>query len=249
MKFLVFLTLLILAPALAKAPNPPLRIAIVDTGLNLNDPRFKDHLCPGGHKDFVGKGLKDKVGHGTHVTGIISKIAGDRNYCLLIYKYFDTFAPGNITVKREVKAFQEAIDNGATIINFSGGGAEFNEQEYLMIKNNPTVTFVVAAGNENKNIETEEGHYYPASYLLNNMVVVGNVGNDNLKAETSNWAYRPIQWENGVDVLSTLPNNKTGFKTGTSMATAIYTGKLIRRILDATKQPVSKQGYKIKETW
>jgi subtilisin family serine protease len=228
------LFLLFLTPAMAKAPTSPLRIAIVDTGLNLNDPRFKDHLCYTGHKDFTETGLEDTDGHGTFVAGLITKYAMEGNYCLLIYKYYEDKTPGYITLQREVKAFEEAVKNGAKIVNFSAGGEEFDEDEYLAVNDHPDVTFVVAAGNESKNIDTEEGHFYPASYHTVNTVIVGNVLETGSVAPYSNWSNKKMFWEVG-DVNSTLPNNKEGRMRGTSFSAAVKTGKLIRERLNATK--------------
>lgn len=238
--FFLWLTLsLFCTDASAKQHREPLKIAIVDTGLNLFDPRFKGHICPGGHKDFTNTGLNDFIGHGTFVAGLIQKYAGKTNdYCFLIYKYYTYRTPAKVIIRGEVDAFREAIKNGAKIINFSGGGETFSEDEYLVVKENPDVLFVVAAGNESKNIETETGHFYPASLLMNNEQVVGNITSDGKQAETSNWANPGRErffWEIGTDVKSILPNGNTGIESGTSFSTAIRTGKVIRDFLDATK--------------
>jgi subtilisin family serine protease len=232
MKYLM-LFLLFLTPALAKAPSQPIKIGIVDTGLNLNDPRFTSHLCVYGHKDFTGSGIEDTLGHGTHIAGIIQKYAGEGNYCFLIYKYYSSIASSFQNVKNEQAALEKAVEDGVKIVNFSGGGPEFNEDEYLTISDHPDVTFVVAAGNESKNIETPEGKFYPASYFTENLIVVGDFDIEGVAASTSNWATRKISWEIGERVNSTLPNGHTGYMSGTSQATAIRTGKLVRKMLNA----------------
>ncbi len=237
MKRLVpFLALLLISAA--NAPHLPatIKVAVVDTGLDLSDPRFKNHICPTGHKNFVeGETLKDVNDHGTHVAGLIQGYAGNSNYCFLIYKYYTDSAPMLLNLSREILAFQEAVKNGASVINFSGGGPGFNEDEALFIKYHPEVTFVVAAGNEGKNLDIPGNEYYPASLFYGNMEVVGGIDRNNKRVLSSNYGKKVENKELGQYVYSYLPNGKIGPMTGTSMATAIHTGKLIKRMSDANQ--------------
>ncbi len=230
---ILLLTLLLAYPASAKT----LKVAIIDTGLDINDYRFSGHVCPKGNKDFTGSGLVDTNSHGTHVAGLIQHFAGPGDYCFLIYKFYLESNPGSISSKHMVEAIQEAINNGASIVNISGGGAEFKEEEFLLIKNNPQVTFVVAAGNEGQSLDAPGNEFYPASYNLENEIVVGGVDVNGVRVPSSNYGKKVVNQELGENVLSYLPENKIGPKTGTSQATAIRTGKLIRIILNAI-QPI-----------
>jgi subtilisin family serine protease len=210
-----------------------LKIAIVDTGLDINDPRFAGHICPSGHKDFTETSLEDTLGHGTFVAGLIKKNAGNSNYCLLIYKYYVDSAPGSVNVRRELAALREAISNGADIVNFSGGGPIFNEEESLLIKYHPEVTFVVAAGNEGKSLDISGNEYYPASYFYPNEIVVGSVNSKGKRSSFSNYGKNVEVKELGEGVVSYVPNNRIATWEGTSFSTAIHTGKLIRKMLHA----------------
>lgn len=230
MKFKAFFLNLILAhSALAGNCHLPLKVAIIDTGLDLTDIRFAGHICEKGHFNFVDNSDKvdDLHGHGTHVAGLIEKYAGEGNYCFLVYKYYSDANPGKVNLSNEILAIKKATSEGATIVNFSGGGPEFDEEEYLAIKRNPRITFIVAAGNENENIDYPTGYFYPASYHLQNVIVIGNINKDAKKADSSNYGKRVNATEMGVDVKSFLPGGKEGSMTGTSQATAIHTGKII----------------------
>lgn len=208
-----------------------IKVGVVDTGLDLSDPRFKNHLCPIGHKNFVpDEPINDINGHGVHIAGLIQQYAGNSNYCLLIYKYYSESATGQQNLDREIAAFQEAIDNGASIVNFSGGGPEFNELEYLTIRDHPKTTFVVAAGNEHKNLDIRGHEYYPASYFLPNEFEVSANRSDGFRASFSNYGIKVTDSELGEDVLSYLPNGQNGRKSGSSQATAIKSGKLIDKM-------------------
>lgn len=211
-----------------------IKVVIVDTGMDLEDPRFKSVLCKTGHKDFTHTTIKDVIGHGVHVAGLIKQYAGEENqgrYCLIIYKYYKEYAGGEADVSAEIQAFYEAGDMGAVAVNFSGGGpGETRASERESIRTHPRTKYIVAAGNEGKSFDDADYSYYPASYNLPNMIVVGNKDNKGIKAPSSNYGSMVV-YEVGTEVESTLPNGATGTLSGTSMSTAIRTGKYINELL------------------
>ena len=89
--------------------------------------------------------------------------------------------------------------------------------------------FIVAAGNNSEDLDKCKINdcYYPASFSLNNIHVVGNLNENGKRNETSNYGSHVHYWEMGTKVISTIPDNKYYKMTGTSMATAIHTGKFI----------------------
>lgn len=222
--FLILLSFLIY-PNKATTRHLPIRVAILDTGLDLKDPRFKNILCPTGHKDFTGLGFYDHHGHGTHVAGLIKKYAHDSNYCIIILKYTDVNVDSEIAFSSALQALTELNKIKADIVNFSGGGTISSATEFSIIKNSKQ-KFIVAAGNDGRSLDTGKYHYYPASYNLPNITIVGSLNSDKEKSDSSNYGDKVV-WEIGEDVLSTLPNGEEGYKSGTSMACAIRTGKTI----------------------
>jgi hypothetical protein len=223
--------LLILLTSLAQAAT--LKVGVVDSGLNLEDSRFKSHLCRTGHRDFTGEGISDTQGHGTAMVGLITRFATDGDYCLVIYKYYSDKVPGYMNVDHEVEALRQAAKDGIKIVNLSGGGPVFNEKEYLVIRDNPEITFVVAAGNEGQNLDVPGNEYYPAMYYQKNEVVVENIDESGHRTESSNYGSKITVSEVGVNVYTTLIHGY-GYITGTSASTAVHTGKLIRTILNGT---------------
>ena len=208
-----------------------LRIAVIDTGLDLHDPRFQDVLCSSGHKDYTSSSIADTDGHGTHVTGLIKKYAGKESvgkYCLVIYKFYKVEFTGERLMSNMLQAMSEAKQE-SKIINISAGGPEYDIIEYNIIKHSKDVTYVVAAGNESYNLKKDK--YYPASYNLTNMIVVGSMGRNGYRASTSNYGLPGMEWETGEKVWSTFPVGE-GVLSGTSQATAIHTGKLIKKMLE-----------------
>lgn len=226
MKFSVLTTILLLVSvscgAETRLVSSKIKVAVVDTGLNLKDPRFQSVLCPTGHKDLTGEGIQDVHGHGTHMAGLIKQYAKDADYCLIIIKYF----PGkNGPAASVYKAFQHAKDVGADFVNLSGGGIGPEQGESGVILDTPNTIFVVAAGNGAQNLD-ENCNYFPACYLFRNILIVGALGTNGKRYPISNYGNVVDAWELGENVLSTLPNG-TGYLTGSSIATAIHTGKLV----------------------
>lgn len=240
-----FLTYLLLAVALIAwhqscAEENRIKVAIVDTGLDLEDPRFKHLICKdGNHYDFVlnTSNIIDRHGHGTHVAGLIQREAGSEGYCFLIYVYYSDRNSGRQNLRNSIAAYKAAVAAGAQFVNYSGGGPEADEGERLVIKSASGTTFVVAAGNEHENIDFPGNEYYPASYNLQNIISVGSIGNDNKRLPTSNYGNTVKAWEYGENVISTLPGGHRGAMSGTSMATAVHTGKLVRAAIHAARKP------------
>jgi subtilisin family serine protease len=232
----IYLGMLLAAVGIANAADP-IKVAIIDTGLDFNNSTFK--VCPN-HTgwNFVTDKPKpnDENGHGTHIAGLITTYAKDAPHCLLIYKYYRDGASGSVNLTNIVKAIYQAVKDGAQIVNYSGGGPVFDEREYLAIQSAPKVLFVVAAGNHNEDISNIENYYYPASYRLPNIVAVGAKAADGEKLPSSNYNTQGgIFWEPGENVRSTLPGGRYGYMSGTSMSTAIHTGKRVYNLFKTGK--------------
>lgn len=225
-KALMFLVFLICSLPNTAYSKGLLTVGIIDTGLDLNDPRFKRHLCKSGHADFSDQGIADTNGHGTHVTGLIISNAKNVNYCLVIFKYFNESRSLSENMFALVRALEEVKFQKIDIVNISSSGPGAYMPEYLAIKTNTHSIFFVAAGNESNDMDLPEGKAYPAAYPLNNINVVGNLGKNNFKFPSSNYGSMVKYWELGEDIVST---GIVGTKklTGSSQATAIKTGKYI----------------------
>jgi thermitase len=126
-----------------------------------------------------------------------------------------------------IRALNYAVDHGAKIINYSGGGPEFSEDEYLAIKKAEAkgILVVSAAGNEHQNTDLTENYYYPAAYRLSNIISVASTDINNNLLPSSNWGKTHVDVAApGENIYSTLPNGRYGYMTGTSQATAFVTG-------------------------
>lgn len=226
---LVIISLLLALPQLSQASQ---KIVVLDTGLDITDTRLSPKLCAEGHKDFTNTELKDTHGHGTHVVGLIEQYAKDTDYCLVIVKYYREEDDKIKNMKAYKEALTYAFSLEPKIINFSGSGPQFDEDELVLIKDHPNTILVTSAGNEKVNLDIEKR--YPASYKEKNIIVVGSIDAVSTtkdagknKSSFSNYGKIVTHWEIGNLVLSTAPDGKQVYNSGTSMSSAIYTGKLI----------------------
>lgn len=185
--------------------------------------------------DFVNNSpnVIDNHGHGTHIAGIIGAVGGNgigiSGVCpkvsLMILKYFDPKSKGNDNLKNTVRAIRYAVDMGANIINYSGGGTDPNDDEFEAIKyaEDKGVLFVAAAGNEHSN--SDIAHYYPADYNLSNIISVTAIDSLAKVLRSSNYGTKTVHIAApGEGIYSTLPGGNYGLMTGTSQATAFVSG-------------------------
>ncbi|MDR3607026.1 MAG: S8 family peptidase [Oligoflexia bacterium] len=177
----------------------------------------------------------DDHGHGTHIAGIIGAVADPQNgvsgvahhVSIMPVKYYSDANPGSVNLRNTVAAINYAVEHGARIINYSGGGPEFSEDEYLAIKKAEArgVLFVAAAGNEHQDTDLSENYYYPAAYRLSNIISVAATDIRNTILPSSNWGHKRVDIAApGENIYSTLPGGRYGYMTGTSQATAFVTG-------------------------
>jgi hypothetical protein len=234
--------------AFAPAPTNAVRIAILDTGLDLEHPDLNgfifreaenlngtddDNDClvdnPLGwnYVDYNNNPYDDN-GHGTHVTGIIARNAKRCNGCtiqLLPYKTHDSYGVGTLFAAA-CGILQAGVYDDADVINcswgFYGGGDDGILRTAIDTAANYGALIIAAAGNDSLNIVADP--QYPALYSLNNILAVGAhdtlpIGNRPL-AGFSNYGASGVDIAAfGVDVTSSLLEGTTGEKSGTSMAT------------------------------
>lgn len=185
--------------------------------------------------DFVTSSGKiiDVNRHGTHIAGIVgaraASQAGYSGICpgvkLMSLRYFDQNASGIKNLQNTVRAIEYAVANGADIINYSGGGAEFSRAEMMALKKaeRKGILVVAAAGNERSN--ADEHLYFPAAYKLDNIFSVTALNRHGKILPSSNWGVKKVHIAApGNSILSTLPGGSYGVMTGTSQATAFVSG-------------------------
>ncbi|MEG0919750.1 MAG: S8 family peptidase [Anaerovoracaceae bacterium] len=242
------------------------RVAVLDTGVNINHPDLQKSLNKSLSVDVTGnrptKLTSDLTDHGTHVAGIIGATANnkkglvgiasgeDNNISeIIMVKVFNKKENGDVVTKTSsiVKGIDYAIANGAEVINLSLGFKKDNPALKAAVDKayNAGITVVAAAGNNNS-----RAAYYPADY--SSTISVASVDKSNKKSSFSNFGDEDIAAP-GNYIYSTAGNGY-GYKSGTSMSTAMVTATVanmlatnptlspdqIRNILTETAKPFSK---------
>lgn len=231
-------------------------IAILDSGIPmvggfLNHPDLSNSSRYILGEDLVGDGeqVKDNFGHGTHVLGIIAArtnnsagVAGvDWNCQILIDQVFDSSGIGtHNTFKAGVL---HAVDYGARVINYSGGGLHSSTKEQAVAyADSHNVLLVASAGNN-----FGDSVIYPAHYAdtYGNVIAVSATSCSDHLSDFSNFGPQisvaapggqGLPWD-ANDIFSTTPSYPValsaspyfltpsyGYIAGTSMACGMVTG-------------------------
>ncbi|WP_413290781.1 S8 family serine peptidase [Bdellovibrio sp. HCB337] len=174
----------------------------------------------------------DDDGHGTHVAGIVvgtslnilaNPITETAKMQVMPLKFLD--ANGSGTTSNAIRAIYYAVNNGARVINNSWGGGTYSRSlhEAMTFAYSNRIFIASAAGNNGKSNDTTP--MYPSSYDVPSNLSVAATTDYDYMASFSNFGSRSVHLASpGVLILSTLPNNRTGTMSGTSMATPFVAG-------------------------
>src|SRR5215210_1036421 len=168
--------------------------------------------------------------HGTHVAGTIAAqgnngtgVTGVNWRASIMPLKF--LGPNGGYTSDAVEALNYAVANGAKISNNSwgGGGRSQALQDAINRADASGHLFVAAAGNEGANNDATPN--YPSNYNSANIIAVAATDDDDALASFSNFGATSVDIAApGVNILSTLPGNRYGSYSGTSMATPHVTG-------------------------
>lgn len=211
-------------------------------------PHFRDDIVKDNYNDPQDKyyGNNDVMGidasHGTHVSGIIAAVRNNQKGIDGIANNVEIMPvravpDGDEHDKDIANAIRYAVDNGALIINMSFGKSFSPEKKWVddavKYAESKGVLLVHAAGNDAKNIDTEDN--FPSrnfnndtSKVFSNWITVGANGAlpNEAAASFSNFGKREVNvFAPGVKIYSTIPGGNTyGDKDGTSMAAPVVSG-------------------------
>ncbi|MFM9952300.1 MAG: S8 family peptidase [Saprospiraceae bacterium] len=215
-------------------PDFDARSIIGDDPLNVNDRNY-------GNADVRGP----DASHGTHVSGIIGAIRGNRigmdgvadNVRIMAVRAVPN---GDERDKDVANAIRYAVDNGATVINMSFGKGASPEKsavdaavKYAMERD---VVLVHGAGNDGSKITLTDNFpndRFAKSGLFGkkyaeNWIEVGANGptkDEHLTADFSNYSPELVDiFAPGVEIYSTVPDNGYKNQQGTSMAAPMVAG-------------------------
>ena len=180
--------------------------------------------------------------HGTHCSGIIAAVRNNNkgmdgvvsNVNIMMVR---AVPDGDEHDKDIALAIRYAVDNGAKIISMSFGKDFSPEKRWVddayRYAESKGVLLVQAAGNANKNVDTEGSFPNPVfadgKGKASNVINVGASGNElngGLTASFSNYGKNNVDvFAPGVSIYSTIPGGNTyGIASGTSMACPLVAG-------------------------
>jgi thermitase len=228
-------------------------VGVIDTGIDWNHPDLKANLyvneneIPDNGIDDDGNGFIDDVhgwnfaantnnsnddhNHGTHCAGTIGGVGNNEigvvgvawNVRLMPIKFLR--ANGGGTLAAAVESIKYATLMGVDMTSNSWGGGGFSQALYDSIAEarDAGILFVAAAGNSNANNDVRPA--YPATYQIENIVSVAALDNRDLKASFSSFGKTTVHVAApGVNVWSTVRNERYASYSGTSMATPHVAG-------------------------
>lgn len=208
------------------------KVAVVDTGVDYTHPALKGKIDIADGYNFVANdtNVMDDNGHGTHLSGIIATnttisstsnttgllgIDGNLNVQIIPVKVLDSSGSGDSDII--AKGIKWAADKGSDIINLSLGikGTVPEIDSAIQYATDKGALVVVAAGNDN----TDCSYYSPASN--SSVYTVSALSMNDRKASYSNYGSKVEASAPGDYILSTVPNGKYAYMSGTSMAAPI----------------------------
>ncbi len=217
--------------------NPMVKVAVIDTGLDLEHPEFVDaHLDPLSYdvaNDQVGLAyVEDDNGHGTRVTSVIinnhrdgvgySGIAPRITLMVIKANYAGSSTYNGTDVSNGIRY---AAEHGAHIINISAGSIYFNQTMLEAIDDAFDLGTLTVAAVGNSKTDTPN---YPAAY--DNVIAVSAVQEQGVfDSNYSNYGTHVDVAAPGTRIRMARPNNPTNLYSslnGTSFAAPHVTGVL-----------------------
>jgi subtilisin family serine protease len=201
------------------------KIAVCDTGCDLDHPDLVSNLLPGINLVKPGTPPQDDNQHGTHVAGIIcaennaiGMVGVAPKAQIIPVKVLDEKGSGNFTVVAQ--GIRWAVDNGADIISMSLGSPNplAGIRKAIQYAASKGVPVFVAAGNAGKTKEV----FYPANYP--ETIAVGSIDENFDRSTFSNTGDRLDFMAPGGKIFSTVPDNWYAYLSGTSMACPFVVG-------------------------
>ncbi len=216
-----------------KHDSPKIIVAVIDSGVDYRHPDLKDNMWTreGQHGyDFYENDTDplDMENHGTHVAGTIAGIGNNGVGVVGVTWKAQIMAlrflgpDGSGATSDAVKCIDWAVNNGAHILCNSWGGPDSSPElaEAVARAERKGVLFVAAAGNtggtgNNNDLRPS----YPASLSQTNVISVGAIDENNARGSFSHYGKQSVDiGAPGVQILSTVRNEKYDTYSGTSMA-------------------------------
>ncbi len=201
----------------------PIKVAIVDTGIDLKHPDLKYNIKGGYNAINPLKSPNDDNGHGTHVAGIVAALNNTIGVVGVgpqvdLYAVKVLNAAGSGYLSDIIEGLDWAIQNGMQVVNMSLGTSvdvpSFREAVQRVYQ--AGIIQVAAAGNTGGSV------VYPAAYP--EVIAVSATDQNN---QIASWSSRGPEVDlsaPGVSIYSTYKGSRYATLSGTSMAAPHVSG-------------------------
>ncbi len=206
------------------ADLPEITVAVIDSGINLNNAYLKDRIVRTGY-NASGDGIEnseqdDVVGHGTSVSGTIMKVTTEN---IKIANYRVSNDIGRITVLSACNAILQAVLDGRKIINCSFhcyGDDELTESVFKHAYENQVYIFF-AAGNMLGNIDITA---VASAQTSNNTITVAMGTENHVPSSGSAYGKYVDITAPGDNVIALTLNEEFILNGGTSFSSPFMAG-------------------------
>lgn len=214
-------------------------LAVIDTGTDYRHKNLAPNSVPGydfrdNDADPMDLTSQQNPGHGTHCSGIVGAtglidggISGiSPEVSMMPLRFLG--ADGSGQLEGAIKAIDYAIEKKVQVISASWGASVPLSTAQPLVEamqraEAAGIIFVTAAANDGKNNDTSD--VYPANAGLPNMITVAASNSSDAKPSWSNYGKARVSLSAPGDaIMSTLPGDKYGNLSGTSMATPLVAG-------------------------
>ncbi|MCX7920023.1 MAG: S8 family peptidase [bacterium] len=213
------------------------KVAIMDTGIDLTHPDLKANIKGGINTIKPGKSANDDNGHGTHVAGIVAAVNNAIGVVgvapeVHLYAVKVLNAAGTGWLSDIIEGLQWCIDNQIKVINMSFGSNASNvsEQEAITKTYRAGITLVAAAGNDGAPNSVD----YPGAYP--EVIAVSALDANLNLASFSSYGPEVDITAPGAQIYSTYKKSEYTTMSGTSMATPHVTGVVALRLAQYPNQ-------------
>jgi subtilisin family serine protease len=225
-------------------------IAILDSGV-ANHSDLNKNILFDKCRSFIDNEWEDKIGHGTHVSGIASSIDNTYGVVGVAHKAkivnIKVLSDNGFSTSNSItKGLEYCLDLKPDIINLSVGGPNPMPEAYEVIKKLDKMDIIMVASAGNNGEKTDKSILYPAKY--ENVIAVGSYSPTTI---TSKSVFSCVGPEidiaaPGDQILSTYLNDQFAILSGTSMSSPVISGVIALYIsyLKKNKIPYTAQSVK-----
>ena len=208
-------------------------VAVIDTGIDIDHPSFEGRILESSFNAHTGEiglqGVRDDIGHGTHVTGTLAGarvspdyISGVATEAYIMSIKANLPGTGYFMTSDLLRSINYAVANGADIINMSLGREGWFEYYYHHLMHdgiinavNNGITVVAAAGNSRFN-QVSFPAAFPEVIAVSSVMLRGQ--RPVFDRSYSNHGAGLDLSAPGTNILAAIPGGWYEFASGTSMA-------------------------------